>query len=204
VSAPFEPLRGDLPRVSTSLALAARDPGQAMPRVEQWALRMRTAFADLVIDGDRLLGRPRSAVGYISEVTAGSLATWAAAEVPQWQHRDMTSDDWAATVRILAGWVRARDAATAAATPADARRAAELAARRVHAARRAELADRPTRLRPLWPRWPRWPRWPPSPPNRRRSRSSRVAAAGGCAARHPPDMRKGPSGVSRGPLRCCP
>jgi len=194
-SAHYEPERGTVPRCTSSLILAARDPGDTMPCAQQWVTRLRTAFFDLMIDGGRLLGRPRGVGGHVREVTAGSLATWAAAEVPQWQHRDMTSDDWAATVRILAGWVRARDAATAAATPADARRAAELAARRVHAARRAELEDRPTRLRP---------RWPPSPPSRRRSRSSRVAAAGGCAARHPPDMRKGPSGVSRGPLRCCP
>ena len=139
MSAPFEPLRGDLPRVSTSVALAEREHGQTMPRTEQWALRMRTAFADLVIDGDRLLGRPRSAVGYISEVTAGSLATWAAAEIPRWQHGDMSAGDWAAVVRLLAAWVQRRDAAAVAATPADARKAAELAAGRVRAARRAEL-----------------------------------------------------------------
>ena len=138
-SAPFEPLRGDLPRVSTSVALAEREHGQTMPRTEQWALRMRTAFADLVIDGDRLLGRPRSAAGYISEVTAGSLAAWASAEVPQWQHRDMTADDWSATVKILTAWVGQRDAAHLAATPADARRAAALSASRIRDTRRAEL-----------------------------------------------------------------
>ena len=139
MSAPFEPLRGDLPRVSTSVALAEREHGQTMPRTEQWALRMRTAYADLVIDGDRLLGRPRSAVGYISAVTAGSLATWAAAEIPRWQHQDMGAGDWAAVVRLLAAWVQRRDAAAQAATPADARRAAELSAERAHAARRGEL-----------------------------------------------------------------
>jgi len=134
-----EPLRGAVPRTTSSLALAETDPGQAMPRVEQWALRLRTAYADLVIDGDRLLGRPRSAAGYISEVTAGSLATWASAGVPQWQHRDMTADDWAAVVRLLTAWVGQRDAAHLAATPADARRAAALSAERAHAARRGEL-----------------------------------------------------------------
>jgi len=139
VSAPFEPLRGDLPRVSTSLALAEREHGQTMPRTEQWAMRMRTAYADLVIDGDRLLGRPRGAVGYVHAITAASLATWAAAAVPQWQHRDMTNDDWAAVVRILTAWVGQRDAAAVAAVPEGARRAAELAAERVRAARRHEL-----------------------------------------------------------------
>ena len=59
MSAPFEPMRGDLPRVSSSLALAETDPGETLPQVEQWAMRMRTAYADLVIDGERLLGRPR-------------------------------------------------------------------------------------------------------------------------------------------------
>ena len=134
-----EPLRGAVPRTTSSLALAETDPGQAMPRVEQWALRLRTAYADLVIDGDRLLGRPRSAAGYISEVTAGSLATWASAGVPQWQHRDMTADDWAAVVRLLTAWVGQRDAAHLAATPADARRAAALSASRIRDTRRAEL-----------------------------------------------------------------
>jgi len=102
-------------------------------------MRLRTALSDLVIDGGRLLGRPRGAVGYIGEVTAASLAAWASAEVPQWQHRGMTADDWSATVKILTEWVQRRDAAAASATPADARRAAELAAERVRAARRAEL-----------------------------------------------------------------
>ena len=138
-SAPFEPLRGDLPRVSTSVALAEHEHGQTMPRTEQWALRMRTALSDLVIDGDRLLGRPRGAVGYVHEVTAASLATWASAAVPRWQHQNMSGDDWAATVRLLAEWVEQRDAATVAATPADARRAAELAASRIRDTRRGEL-----------------------------------------------------------------
>ena len=139
MSAPFEPLRGTVPRNTSSLALAALDPGSTMPQVEQWALRLRTAYADLVIDGGRLLGRPRSAVGYVHEVSAASLAAWASAEVPQWQHRGMTADDWSATVKILTEWVQRRDAAAAAAVPADARRAAELSAERAHAARRGEL-----------------------------------------------------------------
>ena len=139
MSAPFEPMRGDLPRVSSSLALAETDPGETLPQVEQWAMRMRTALSDLVIDGDRLLGRPRGAVGYVHEVTAASLATWASAAVPRWQHQNMSGDDWAATVRLLAEWVEQRDAATVAATPADARRAAELAASRIRDTRRAEL-----------------------------------------------------------------
>jgi len=58
-SAPFEPLRGDVPRVSTSVALAARDPGETMPRCDQWALRLRTAYTDLVVDdGGRLRRAP--------------------------------------------------------------------------------------------------------------------------------------------------
>ena len=138
-SAPFEPLRGDVPRTSSSLALARREHGETLPRAEQWAMRMRTALSDLVIDGERLLGRPRGAVGYVHAITAESLATWAAAATPRWQHGDMSADDWAAVVRLLTGWVRKRDAAAVASVPEDAQRAAVLGAERARAARRAEL-----------------------------------------------------------------
>jgi len=67
-SAPFEPMIGTVPRTSTSLALAARDPGETMPAAAQMALRCRTAMVDLTLDGDVLYGRPRSAVGYVSRL----------------------------------------------------------------------------------------------------------------------------------------
>ena len=137
MSAPFEPLRGSVPRTSSSLALAARDPGETMPAAQQMALRCRTAWVDLALDGDVLYGRPRSAVGYIARIDGPALAAWAEANIPAWQN--LTAAGWAETARLLAEWVQRRDAAAIAATPADARKAAELAAERVRAARRAEL-----------------------------------------------------------------
>jgi len=130
-------MRGDLPRVSSSLALAAREQGEAMPAAQQMALRMRTVMADLTLDGDVLYGRPRTAVGFVSRIDGPALAAWGKTNLPAWQ--DLDAAQWDEVARRLREWVATRDAATQAATPADARRAAELAAGRVRAARRAEL-----------------------------------------------------------------
>ena len=108
-----------------------------MPATQQMALRCQTAWVDFALDGAVLYGRPRTAVGYIARIDGPALAAWAEANIPRWQHLDTAG--WAETARLLTEWVRARDAANAAAIPADARRAAELAAERVRAARRAEL-----------------------------------------------------------------
>jgi len=140
-SAPFEPLRGDVPRCRSSLLLAQRERGETMPRCDQWAVRLRTSYEDLTVDGDQLLGRPRGAVGFIAKITAESVAQWADAVVPRWQHDGMTRGDWTDVVRLLTAWVVQRDAAEAAATPAAQRRFAELAADRARAARRAQLAE---------------------------------------------------------------
>jgi len=123
------------------LALAQRERGTHVPAVQQWATRLQTAYSDLVIDGERLLGRPRDAVGYVREVTGESLAGWAAAEIPPWQFRDMQSADWAEVVQLLAAWVRQRDAAVVADTPHDARVHAQLREDRARAERRAQLAE---------------------------------------------------------------
>jgi len=56
-----------------------------------------------------------------------------------WQRRDMLPADWSRVVELLTAWVKARDATTVAATPADARRHAEMASDRARAERRAEL-----------------------------------------------------------------
>jgi len=108
-----------------------------MPATQQMALRCQTAWVDLALDGDVLYGRPRSAVGYIARIDGPALAAWAEANLPRWQHLDAAG--WAETARLLAEWTRARDAAVAAATPADARRAAALSASRIRDTRRAEL-----------------------------------------------------------------
>ena len=135
-----DPHRGNVPRTSTSLALAERERGTHVPAAQQWADRLSTGYTDLVIDGDgRLLGRPRDSVGFVGRVDAGALAQWANATIPRWQHRDMAPADWGKVVELLTEWVAARDRATAAATPADARRHAELAAERARSDRRAEL-----------------------------------------------------------------
>jgi len=142
VSAPFEPLRGDVPRVSTSVALAQRDPGETVPPTTQWAMRLLTGYSDLAVDGDgRLLGRPRDAVGFVGRVDAESLAQWASATIPRWQHRDMAPEDWGEVARLLAEWGTARDATAVADTPHDARVHAQLTEDRARAARRAELAE---------------------------------------------------------------
>ena len=172
-SAPFEPLRGTVPRNTSSLALAARDPGETMPAAQQMTFRCRTAWVDLALDGDVLYGRPRSAVGYATRLDGPALAAWAEVNVPRWQHLDAAG--WAETAQRLTEWVRERDAATAAAVPADVRRAAELAAERVRDARRVELerqaaeaqvalaefAAAPTEVEPA--RRAGWMRRPPAP-----------------------------------------
>ena len=134
-----DPHRGDVPRTSTSLALAERERGEHVPRAQQWATRLQTAYVDLTLDNGRLLGRPRDQVGFVHEICAESLGRWADATVPQWQLAGMTVDDWSDVVGRLIEWVRQRDAATVAATPADARRFAELSAARARSDRRAEL-----------------------------------------------------------------
>lgn len=133
-----EPLRGAVPRTSTSLALAALGLGETMPAPQQMSLRLRTAWVDLALDGDVLYGRPRSAAGYVSRLDGPALADWGQANLPAWQ-RNLDAGGWAETARLLAEWTRARDAAVAAATPADARRAAALSASRIRDTRRAEL-----------------------------------------------------------------
>ena len=134
-----EPHRGNVPRTSTSLALAERERGTHVPATQQWATRLTTGYADLTVDDGRLLGRPRDQVGFVHEICAESLGRWADATVPQWQLAGMTVDDWSDVVGRLIEWVRQRDAATVAATPADARRFAELSAARARSDRRAEL-----------------------------------------------------------------
>lgn len=73
-SEPFEPLRADVPRCSSSLALAQREHGEHVPAVQQWATRLQTGYTDLMIDGERLLGRPRGAIGFVGRVDAEALA----------------------------------------------------------------------------------------------------------------------------------
>ncbi len=53
-----EPMRGDVPRVSTATALAETEHREAMPAARTWHLTLQTALVDLTIDGERL-GRPR-------------------------------------------------------------------------------------------------------------------------------------------------
>ena len=136
-----DPMCNDVPRCSSSLALAERERGEHVPRAQQWATRLQTAYVDLTLDNGRLLGRPRDQVGFVHEICAESLGRWADATVPQWQLAGMTVDDWSDVVGRLIEWVRQRDAATVAATPADARRFAELSAARARSERRSQLAE---------------------------------------------------------------
>jgi len=137
VTAPFEPLRGDVPRAFSSRQLARSEHGETLPAPQQMSLRLRTAWVDFALDGDVIYGRPRTAVGYVTRIDGPALADWGQANLPAWQRLDAAG--WAETARLLTEWVRKRDAADAAAVPGDARRAAELAAGRVRAARRAAL-----------------------------------------------------------------
>jgi len=146
-----------------------------MPVAMQMAARLQTSMVDLTLDGDVLYGRPRSAVGYATRLDGPALAAWAEANIPAWQH--LAAAGWAETARLLAEWVRTRDAAAAAAVPADARRAAELNAERVRAARKTELelqaaeaqaelaafanAPEPPEVEPVRSRG--WMRRPPAP-----------------------------------------
>ena len=132
-----EPERGMVPQCTSSRVLPRPGPAGRMPAAMQMSLRLRTAWVDLALDGDVLYGRPRSAVGYATRLDGPALAAWAEVNVPRWQHLDAAG--WAETAQRLTEWVRERDAATAAAVPADVRRAAELAAERVRDARRVEL-----------------------------------------------------------------
>jgi len=111
----------------------------------------------------------------VSRLDGPALADWGQANLPAWQ-RNLDAAGWAETARLLAEWTRARDAAVAAATPADARRAAELSASRIRDTRRAELelqaaeaaaelaafAETPPEVEPA--RRGGWMRRPPMPP----------------------------------------
>jgi len=139
------------------------------------AARLQTIMVDLAVDGGGVLyGRPRSAAGYVSRLDGPALADWGQANLPAWQ-QNLDAAGWAETARLLAEWTRARDAAVAAATPADARRAAALSASRIRDTRRAELerqaaaaaaelaefAAAPTEVEPA--RRAGWMRRPPAP-----------------------------------------
>ena len=168
-----EPVRGTVPQCTSSRALPQPGPDGLMPAAMQMAARLQTSMVDLTLDGDVLYGRPRSAVGYATRLDGPALAAWAEVNVPRWQHLDAAG--WAETAQRLTEWVRERDAATAAAVPADVRRAAELAAERVRDARRVELerqaaeaqvalaefAAAPTEVEPA--RRAGWMRRPPAP-----------------------------------------
>jgi len=140
----------------------------------QMAARLQTIMVDLAVDGGGVLyGRPRSAAGYVGRLDGPALADWGQTSLPAWQNLDAAG--WTETAQLLGEWVRTRDAAVAAATPADARRAAELSAERVRAARKAELelqaaeaqvalaefAAAPTEVEPA--RRAGWMRRPPAP-----------------------------------------
>lgn len=132
-----EPERGMVPQCTSSRVLPRPGPAGRMPAAMQMSLRLRTAWVDLALDGDVLYGRPRSAAGYVGRLDGPALADWGRAHLPAWQ--DLDAAGWTETAQLLAEWVRTRDAANAAAIPADARRAAELSAERVRAARKTEL-----------------------------------------------------------------
>ena len=135
-----EPLRGAVPRTTSSLALPRPGNAGRMDPARQWADRSLTMLSGLAVDDDgRLYGHPRGGGGVSREITAESIAAWVAAEHPTWQSAGMNPADWLRVVDLLRDRVRALDAADAAATPADARRAAELVAERVRDARRVEL-----------------------------------------------------------------
>ena len=118
-------------------AQAQGEQGERIPDAEPMAQCLRTMWTDLVLDGGRLLGRPRGGVGFVTEITGERLAEWARAELPAWRH--LTADGWAEAARLLAEWVRQRDAAALAGMPPDARRAAVISAEQRRAQRRAEL-----------------------------------------------------------------
>ena len=132
-----EPERGMVPQCTSSRVLPRPGPAGRMDPAMQMSLRLRTAWVDLALDGDVLYGRPRSAAGYVGRLDGPALADWGQTSLPAWQNLDAAG--WTETARLLAEWVRTRDAAVAAATPADARRAAALSASRIRDTRRAEL-----------------------------------------------------------------
>jgi hypothetical protein len=70
------------PRISTATDVANRTPSSHVDPAEQWADTCKTSWCDFALDGDRLLGRPRAAVGYVGEVTGDRLAEWARADTP--------------------------------------------------------------------------------------------------------------------------
>ena len=134
-----EPERGVVPSYTSSRALPQPGPDGLMRPAAQMAARLQTIMVDLAVDGGGVLyGRPRSAAGYVSRLDGPALADWGQANLPAWQ-QNLDAAGWAETARLLAEWTRARDAAVAAATPADARRAAALSASRIRDTRRAEL-----------------------------------------------------------------
>lgn len=140
VGGPAEPLLGELPRVSTSEALTAdRKAARRADPAAQWAGVCRSSWTDFEIDGDRLLGRPRTAVGYVLVVDGPALASWAAAETEAWRREGMTADDWSRAAVMLRDWWAGREAERAAGRTAEQRRHDELTAQRRAEQRRAEL-----------------------------------------------------------------
>ena len=140
MNAPAEPMRGDVVRSSSSLALPQPGPGGLMDPARQWAARGLTMIDGLAVDDDgRTYGYLRGSAATTREITAEWLATWATTTLPAWQTRGMGPEDWRRVVDLLAGKVRARAAAEAAATTPDARRAAAVAHERARATRLAEL-----------------------------------------------------------------
>ena len=129
-----------MPQCTSSRLLPQPGLDGRMDPAEQWAARSVTMFTELAVDEDgRLYGHPRGGGGVSREITPESIAAWVAAEHPAWQSAGMDPAAWRRVIDLLRDRVRALDAADAAATPADARRAAELVAERVRDARRVEL-----------------------------------------------------------------
>jgi len=138
------------------------------------AARLQTIMVDLTVDGDVLYGRPRATAGYVSRLDGPALADWGQANLPAWQRLDAAG--WADTARLLTKWTRARDAAVAAATPADARRAAELSASRIRDTRRAELERQAAEAAAELAAFAADPEPPEVEPARRGGRMRRTAA----------------------------
>ena len=135
----LDPVTPEFPLLSTVAALRERTPSSQVDPAAQWAECSRTALTDLAMDGPRLLGRPRHAVGYIVEVTGARLAEWARADVPARRTVGMDGPAWDRAAELLRDWYRGQEAARLAAIPADHRRADQLTAQRRREQRRAEL-----------------------------------------------------------------
>ena len=169
-----EPERGVVPSYTSSRALPQPGPDGLMRPAAQMAARLQTIMVDLTVDGDVLYGRPRATAGYVSRLDGPALADWGQANLPAWQRLDAAG--WADTARLLTKWTRARDAAVAAATPADARRAAELSASRIRDTRRAELERQAAEAAAELAAFAADPEPPEVEPARRGGRMRRTAA----------------------------